>query len=62
MKKCSNYHCTVELQGHHTRGLMVVDYPTLLNKPNNVTIVTEIDQDLLRKLLIWGAGGQFYKY
>jgi len=57
IKKSVKYHCTVELSGNHTRGLMVVDYPLFLNQRPNVTIISEIFPEILEKLMLWGVGG-----
>jgi len=59
--KAAKYHCTVELQGMHTRGLMIVDYPSVLKQRQNVTVVSEIVPEFLEKMMIWGAGGPEYR-
>jgi len=60
MKKTENFHCSVELHGNHTRGLMVVDRNFLMQKPANVILIEEVNISLYQKMLIWAAGGPSY--
>lgn len=52
IRKTENYHCTVELQGKNTRGLMIVDKNFLMQNPANVIIITEIDRNEFEKMLM----------
>lgn len=54
-------YCTVELQGMHTRGMMVVDRNGFLEKPPNCTLITDVDLPLYEKMLVWAAGGPYYQ-
>lgn len=49
-----DWHATVELQGKHTRGQLVLDH--LKANKSNVRIVEKIDEELLKKLLLWTVG------
>ncbi|CAL8125509.1 unnamed protein product [Orchesella dallaii] len=60
VKKSITRHCTVELGGNWTRGLMVIDKMGILKKPENVTIITELDEELSKRIMLWGAGGKHY--
>ncbi|XP_021956313.1 inosine-uridine preferring nucleoside hydrolase isoform X1 [Folsomia candida] len=51
-------HCTVELQGHHTRGLLILDHMGIRRKEDNVRIVTELDKGLVMALMLWAVGGE----
>lgn len=42
---------TVEIKGQYTWGQMVVDWNSVLKKPNNMTLVTEIDHSKYTELL-----------
>jgi inosine-uridine nucleoside N-ribohydrolase len=57
----ANYHCTVELQGEHSRGMMIVNRSFHRQKASSVTIISEVDQPLYERMLIWAAGGEYYK-
>jgi len=57
VKSSLNRHCTVELSGSLTRGLMVVDKMGILRQPNNVTLIKELDEELCKRMMIWGLGG-----
>ena len=43
--KKENVFASVEVQGQHTRGQMVIDWANILKKRKNVFIVTEIDKE-----------------
>lgn len=43
-------HCTVELQGVHTRGQMVVDYRS---STENVTVVEMVDSEACKRAIMW---------
>lgn len=43
---------TVELDGKHTRGMMVLDYMELLKKQHKVFIMKTVDLERLKKMLI----------
>ncbi|XP_061745887.1 inosine-uridine preferring nucleoside hydrolase-like [Nerophis ophidion] len=43
---------TVELEGQHTRGMMVLDYIDVLHKKHKVTILKKIDIEVFKQLLI----------
>jgi inosine-uridine nucleoside N-ribohydrolase len=60
IKKSDNFHCTVELSGELTRGMMVVDKTFLKQKPSNATLILEIDESVFESMLVWAAGGQMY--
>jgi len=60
--KKKKYHCAIELQGVHTRGMMVVDRDYRLHTPPNVIVISQVDVELYEKMLVWAAGGSFYKH
>ncbi|XP_076579983.1 inosine-uridine preferring nucleoside hydrolase-like [Chaetodon auriga] len=43
---------TVELEGTHTRGMMVLDYMKLLKKEHKVTIMKKVDLELFKKMMM----------
>ena len=45
-------YCTVELQGEYTRGQMVVDWRSHLNKAPNVELVLKLDIDKVKQLYV----------
>lgn len=49
-----SWHASVELHGSQTRGQLVLDH--LKSKTSNVKIVERIDQEMLKKLLLWTVG------
>lgn len=49
--RCEVY-ATVEIKGQYTWGQMVVDWNKTLGKENNVTIVTDIDQNHYETMLL----------
>lgn len=51
IKKSFNVYATVETKGQYTKGQVVVDWNGQLEKPANVTIVTEMDQTLYEELM-----------
>lgn len=51
-KKCF---ATVELNGEHTRGQVVIYHVTGPQKGFNVTIIELIDSDVCKDLLLWTA-------
>lgn len=46
------HHCTVELQGTHTRGQVVIDH-FLKENPANVNMIELIEADACMKLFLW---------
>jgi inosine-uridine nucleoside N-ribohydrolase len=61
IKRTDDFHCTIELQGTATRGMMVVDRHFLQQRQSNATLITELDQNLYESMLVWTAGGPNYK-
>lgn len=53
IRKKQNIHVTVELNGIHTRGQMVLDH--LGKNDHNVTIIELLNEDEIRKALHWTA-------
>ncbi|XP_010793812.1 inosine-uridine preferring nucleoside hydrolase-like [Notothenia coriiceps] len=43
---------TVELEGTHTRGMMVLDYMDLLKKKHKVFIMKKVDEEKFKRLLM----------
>lgn len=43
---------TVELEGTHTRGMMVLDYMDLLKKEHKVTILKKVDLVKFKQMLM----------
>ncbi len=43
---------TVELQGTHTRGMMVLDYMELLNKKHKAVIMKNVDLERLKQMFM----------
>ena len=54
----SNHYASVELHGKFTRGQMVVDYISAMNRKQNVTIVEKIDVEAFKKILMIAFGHQ----
>lgn len=52
--KMEDFHVTVELQGKHTRGQMVIDRKKL-EKPN-AFLIEEIDAEMFKNFLMWLCG------
>lgn len=50
IKTKGEYHATVELQGNHTRGQMVLDHR---NSKCNVTVIECLDQEEFEKIIEW---------
>lgn len=50
IKTKGDYYATVELQGNHTRGQMVIDYR---NSKCNVTLIERLDQEEFEKIIEW---------
>ncbi|XP_042864350.1 inosine-uridine preferring nucleoside hydrolase-like [Penaeus japonicus] len=55
-KKCF---ATVELQGIHTRGQLVIDHENRLKRNPNLIIMNAVDTELYRRYLRMGFGGGF---
>lgn len=55
-KKCF---ATIELNGSHTRGQLVLDHDNRLKRKNNVIIMTAVDKELYRRYLCMAFGGEF---
>ncbi|WAR30401.1 YBP2-like protein [Mya arenaria] len=51
IKTCCDVYATVEVKGHYTWGQMVVDWQKVLKRPNNVCVVTDINQDIFEGML-----------
>lgn len=51
IKTISNYHVTVELNGQHSRGQMIIDYKGI-EKPN-AQVIQSIDTEIFKRLLMW---------
>ncbi|WAR05440.1 RIHA-like protein [Mya arenaria] len=51
IKTCCDVYATVEVKGHYTWGQMVVDWQKVLERPNNVCVVTNINQDIFEGML-----------
>ena len=49
--KSVDVYATVETKGQYTWGQMVVDWLSMLKKPKNVTLITEIDHKKFTDLL-----------
>lgn len=54
IQKSSQWHATVELSGHHTRGQLVLDH--LRKKNNNLTIIEKVNQEIFMEIMLWTAG------
>jgi inosine-uridine nucleoside N-ribohydrolase len=54
IRKSNDYHVTVELSGRYTRGQVVIDH--LFQEKANCTIVELLDEELIRKMLLYTAG------
>ena len=52
VQKTKTVYCTVELQGSETRGQLVCDWINYTKKTPNVTLVTEIDVETYKDLLL----------
>lgn len=50
VKATEDVYATVELHGKFTRGMMVVDWRGILEKPPNVTVIREIDTESTRPM------------
>ncbi|CAG7827925.1 unnamed protein product, partial [Allacma fusca] len=59
--RSENYHCTVEVSGKYSRGMMVADKAFIEEKPSNCTVVEDVDFPLYERMLLWAAGGPYYK-
>ncbi|ODM95321.1 hypothetical protein Ocin01_11344 [Orchesella cincta] len=59
MSKTEQYHCTVELQGAHTRGMMVVDKNFVRQKPANVILISEVQLEDYENMLMAAMGGHY---
>ncbi|CAG7823058.1 unnamed protein product [Allacma fusca] len=59
--RSKDYYCTVEVSGKYCRGMTVVDKAFIEKKPPNCTIVEKVDVPLFERMLIWAAGGPYYK-
>ncbi len=56
MKKVERYHCAIELQGKHTRGMTIVDKHFVNQKPPNAVLITEVDREMYEKILMRAVG------
>lgn len=50
----ADWHASVELNGRHTRGQLVLDH--LKANKSNVQIVEKVDEELFKKILLWTVG------
>lgn len=57
IKSTLSKHCTVELAGNWTRGLMVIDKLGILKKPDNVILIKELDEEMSKNIMLWAIGG-----
>lgn len=48
--KCE-YHATIELNGSHTRGQMVLDH--MQKNKHNVTVIQSVNEDEFKKVFEW---------
>ncbi|KAK7075034.1 hypothetical protein SK128_006633, partial [Halocaridina rubra] len=55
-KQC---HATVELQGRHTRGQMVIDHQSVLKRKPNATILTGVSMPVYQEYLKAAFTGKF---
>ncbi|WAR05439.1 RIHA-like protein [Mya arenaria] len=51
IKTCCDVYATVDVKGHYTWGQMIVDWQKVLKRPNNVCVVTDINQDIFEGML-----------
>lgn len=56
MRKVERYHCTIELQGKHTRGMTIVDKHFVNQKPPNAVLITEVDRKMYEEMLMRAVG------
>lgn len=52
----SEWHVVVELNGQETRGQLVLDH--LKEKANNAKIVERVDEEDLKKIMLWTCGAE----
>lgn len=45
----STVYATVEVNGTHTRGMMVVDWDSKLKKAPNIRVVRKLDEEIMGK-------------
>lgn len=57
VRKASDWHAAIELDGQQTRGQLVLDH--LHENAHNVKIIEQIEVEDLKRLFLWvcGAGG-----
>lgn len=48
----TSVHATVELKGGLTRGQMVIDWRQMLQKPVNVRLITKMDLELFKEIMM----------
>lgn len=53
-----NKFAKVEVNGTHTRGMLVVDKDNILEKPANITLITDLNVSAYENYLLWAAGGE----
>ena len=46
-------YCVVEVTGEHTKGMMVVDWNKIMGKHPNVTIVKEVDNNIILDMIAY---------
>lgn len=54
MRKEERHHATVELHGQYTRGQMLIDHRK--SKNPNVTVIELVNEEELKKALLFAAG------
>ena len=59
IKTSVDVYATVEISGKYTRGQMVVDWTNLMKKDSNVTIVTDVHDDVFHQLLYQASDAPF---
>lgn len=53
-----NKFAKVEVNGTHTRGMLVVDKDNILEKPANITLITDLNVSAYENYILWAAGGE----
>lgn len=51
IKSSCDVYATVDTKGQFTWGQMVIDWNSILKKPKNVTVITDIHQDKFEDIL-----------
>lgn len=53
IKKCTRQHCTVELQGTHTRGQVVIDH--LEKNVPNMNMIEQLHEQACKDMILWAV-------